>query len=168
MPISLPPPPTTNGIIDRWLNLLWRKLSADGELSWGSIGFTGSNLTSIATRNHADLQNINTSAYTHLTQADHTDLTDGGATTLHKHDHGTQDGLGDDDHTQYLLASGSRALTGPIRLQGYTVATLPTAGTAGRVAYVTDATAPTYLGALTGGGAVVCKVFDNGTAWVSC
>ena len=52
-------------------------------------------------------------------------------------------------------------------LTGYTVATLPAAGTAGRVAYVTDATAPTYLGALVGGGAVVTPVFDNGSAWVS-
>jgi len=50
---------------------------------------------------------------------------------------------------------------------GYTVATLPAAGTAGRRTYVTDALLPTYLGALTGGGAVVCPVFDNGTAWVS-
>lgn len=50
---------------------------------------------------------------------------------------------------------------------GYTVATLPAAGTAGRRTYVTDALAPTYLGALTGGGSVVCPVFDNGTAWVS-
>lgn len=49
----------------------------------------------------------------------------------------------------------------------YTVATLPAAGVAGRRAYVTDATAPTYLGALTGGGSVVCPVFDNGTAWVA-
>jgi len=50
---------------------------------------------------------------------------------------------------------------------GYTVATLPAAGTAGRRTYVTDATVPTFLGTLTGGGAVVCPVFDNGTAWVS-
>jgi len=50
---------------------------------------------------------------------------------------------------------------------GYTVATLPAAGTAGRRTYVTDASAPVYLGTLTGGGAVVCPVFDNGTAWVS-
>jgi len=50
---------------------------------------------------------------------------------------------------------------------GFTVATLPTAGTAGRRAYVTDALAPTFLGTLTGGGAVVTPVFDNGTAWVA-
>jgi hypothetical protein len=50
---------------------------------------------------------------------------------------------------------------------GYTVATLPTAGIVGRTAWVTDAKTPTFLGALTGGGAVVCPVFDNGVAWVA-
>jgi hypothetical protein len=49
---------------------------------------------------------------------------------------------------------------------GYTVATLP-AGTVGDTAYVTDATTPTYLGALTGGGAVHTPVFRNATIWVS-
>ena len=37
----------------------------------------------------------------------------------------------------------------------------------GAKAYVTDALAPTYLGALIGGGAVSCPVFYNGAAWVS-
>lgn len=63
--------------------------------------------------------------------------------------------------------AGNLSVTGTVRTQGYTVATLPAAGVAGRRAYVTDAVLPTYLGALTGGGAVVCPVFDNGTAWVS-
>ena len=49
----------------------------------------------------------------------------------------------------------------------FTVATLPAAGTQGRRAWVTDATAPTFLGTLTGGGAVVCPVFDDGTNWVA-
>lgn len=49
----------------------------------------------------------------------------------------------------------------------YTVSTLPAAGTKGREAVVTDATAPTYLGTLTGGGTVVTPVMDNGSAWVS-
>lgn len=49
---------------------------------------------------------------------------------------------------------------------GYTVGTLP-AGVIGDRSYVTDATIPTYLGALTGGGAVNCPVFYNGSAWVS-
>jgi hypothetical protein len=59
----------------------------------------------------------------------------------------------------------------PPVLPVYTVATLPATAAAGMVqgamAVVTDATTPTYLGALTGGGAVVCPVFYNGTAWVS-
>lgn len=54
----------------------------------------------------------------------------------------------------------------PLNLKAYTVAGLP-AGTVGMVAYVSDATSPTYLGALTGGGAVKTPVFYNGTAWVS-
>lgn len=48
----------------------------------------------------------------------------------------------------------------------FTVATLPAAGEMGRRAFVKDATTPAFLGTLTGGGAVVCPVFDNGTAWV--
>lgn len=49
----------------------------------------------------------------------------------------------------------------------FTVATLPAAGTAGRIAYVTDALAPAFLTAVVGGGAVVTPVFDNGAAWVA-
>lgn len=48
----------------------------------------------------------------------------------------------------------------------YTVATLPAAGTQGRRSWVTDALVPVFLAAPVGGGAVVCPVFDNGTAWV--
>jgi hypothetical protein len=58
-------------------------------------------------------------------------------------------------------------LNAPIRVAAYTVATLPTAGTAGRRAYVTDALTPTFLTALVGGGAVRCPAFDNGTTWVA-
>ncbi|OGT01869.1 MAG: hypothetical protein A2143_02295 [Gallionellales bacterium RBG_16_57_15] len=65
-----------------------------------------------------------------------------------------------------LNASGAISATTTLKSGGYTVATLP-AGTAGMRTYVTDATAPTWLSALTGGGAVVCPVFYNGTAWVS-
>lgn len=69
--------------------------------------------------------------------------------------------------TTRLTVSGTAiTATLPVTLQGYTVATLP-AGTIGMTAYVTDATAPTYLGTLTGGGSVVCPVFYNGSAWVS-
>jgi len=58
---------------------------------------------------HDNLSSLNTTTYTHLTDANHTDLTDGGATTLHKHDHGGQDGLADDDHTQYIRHALSTA-----------------------------------------------------------
>lgn len=53
------------------------------------------------------------------------------------------------------------------RLAQYTVSTLP-AGTTGMMAYVTDATSPTFLGTLTGGGSTKTPVFYNGTAWVAC
>lgn len=53
------------------------------------------------------------------------------------------------------------------RLTGYTVATLPASPVEGDTAYVTDATAPTYLGTAVGGGAVKAPVFYNGSAWVT-
>ena len=49
----------------------------------------------------------------------------------------------------------------------YLVAALPAAGIAGRRTFVTNALAPTFLGAAVGGGAVVSPVFDNGTGWVT-
>ena len=55
---------------------------------------------------------------------------------------------------------------GVLNLPAYTVATLPT-GVQGDRCYVTDALAPTFLTALTGGGAVKCPAFYNGTAWVA-
>jgi len=44
-------------------------------------------------------------------------LTDGGATTLHKHDHGSMDDLSHDDHPQYALVNGSRNFTGTERFE---------------------------------------------------
>lgn len=49
---------------------------------------------------------------------------------------------------------------------GFTVATLPVAGTIGRRTYVTDAAAPVYGAAVAGGGAVVTSCMDNGTIWI--
>lgn len=56
---------------------------------------------------------------------------------------------------------------GFVKTGGYTVAGLP-AGTVGARAYVTDQTAACVAAgaALTGGGAVTCPVFYNGSAWV--
>ena len=69
-------------------------------------------------------------------------------------------------NTGVLTTTAGIISGGTIRLKGYTVATLP-AGTQGDTAYVTDALAPTFLGALVGGGAIVTPVFHNGTAWIS-
>lgn len=49
----------------------------------------------------------------------------------------------------------------------YTVSTLPTPPFEGMRKYVTDASSPTFLGTVTGGGSVVCPVFYNGSAWVA-
>jgi len=70
---------------------------------------------------------------------------------------------------QNALAQGLRIYSNQTVVIGkaYTVTTLPAAGTQGRKAWVTDALSPTFLGTLTGGGAVVTPVFDNGTAWVA-
>lgn len=66
------------------------------------------------------------------------------------------------------------ATVGPLVQAGaadpaYTVATLPTCNTAakGIKAFVTDATSPTYNGALTGGGTVAVPAVCNGSAWAS-
>lgn len=66
------------------------------------------------------------------------------------------------------IKTGTAKFGGPVQLMNYTVATLPASPVRGMMAYVTDATTPTYLGALTGGGAVVAPVFYNGSAWLSC
>lgn len=105
-----PPPPGQDPVTGKWLYLLWRRLTQAGQILWTVIDKTGSNLTDIATRNHVDLQNHNTTDYYHLTQANHTDLTDGGATTLHKHDHAAQDNLNSTDYT-HLTAANHTDLT---------------------------------------------------------
>jgi len=65
---------------------VYRKITALTAFAWEQLEKTGSNLTDLITRNHADLQNINTASYTHLTATNHTDLTDGGQSALHYHD----------------------------------------------------------------------------------
>ncbi|CAB4126676.1 hypothetical protein UFOVP84_13 [uncultured Caudovirales phage] len=57
-------------------------------------------------------------------------------------------------------------VNGTVRTLGYTVATLPTAGVAGRRAYVTNALTPSFGATVVGGGAVKIPVFDNGTNWI--
>lgn len=70
--------------------------------------------------------------------------------------------------TGKMVLNNSPSLDGPMTLKAYTVATLP-AGSDGMVAFVTDALAPTFLGALTGGSTTHVPVFYDGgaSAWKS-
>lgn len=68
--------------------------------------------------------------------------------------------------TNAITSVGAITSSATIKTGGYTVATLP-AGTIGMRAYVTDALAPTFLGVLVGGGAVVTPCFYDGTNWVA-
>ena len=62
--------------------------------------------------------------------------------------------------------SGKKSFSQPIILGTYTVATLPACtGFAQAIATVTDASAPTYNGTLTGSGTVKIPVFCNGATW---
>jgi hypothetical protein len=55
--------------------------------------------------------------------------------------------------------------SGVLSLVSFTVATLPT-GALGDRCFVTDALLPAFLSAVTGGGAVKCPVFHNGSVWI--
>lgn len=63
-------------------------------------------------------------------------------------------------------ASNLATFNGPIKALTTHVASLPAAGTIGRLAYVTDALAPTFLATVVGGGSVKTPVHDDGTNWV--
>ena len=71
-PAPIDEPPKSYQWVDWYIKL--RKLVNDTtSVAWSSINFVGSNLTSIVTRNHNDLQNINGGAaadYQHLTSAE--------------------------------------------------------------------------------------------------
>lgn len=71
-----------------------------------------------------------------------------------------------DDSADCDITAARGIFSAPVRLPGYTVATLP-AGTQGDTAFVTDALAPAFLTTVVGGGAVVTTVFYNGTNWVA-
>lgn len=105
---DLQPPPirdqNQNSLVwQSWYREIQRMLS-EGGMPWAIINkagssladlatrlftdlqFTGSNITSIETRNHADLQNILGSGAHHFSELEHTDLTDAGTSALHYHD----------------------------------------------------------------------------------
>lgn len=65
-----------------------------------------------------------------------------------------------------ISTAGVASFAAPLKLKGYTVATLP-AGAQGMFAYCTDLLLPAFLAVATGGGAVVGVVFYDGTNWVT-
>lgn len=78
--------------------------------------------------------------------------------------------IGAGAHTFYILAPNFKVVSNGLVIPGsYNVSSLPTcgAGTQGAIAYVHDAAAPTYNGALSGGGGVAVLAFCNGSAWTS-
>lgn len=77
-------------------------------------------------------------------------------------------GIGTVNATSYYANGNLIADTSAyLRLRGFTVGTLAAAGTAGRIAHVTDALAPAWNTALVGGGAVNVGARDNGANWVA-
>jgi hypothetical protein len=68
-----------------------------------------------------------------------------------------------------IVLDGSNGLTtnaGVLVANVYTVSSLPTAGTSGRKAFVSNALSPAFGSAVVGGGAVTVPVYDNGVAWI--
>jgi hypothetical protein len=57
-------------------------------------------------------------------------------------------------------------VNGTMRTSGYTVSNLPT-GVVGMRAYVTDASSPSFLAKVSGGGSTTCPVFYDGNNWVA-
>lgn len=68
-------------------------------------------------------------------------------------------------HYLIILALSCAAFGQTAVMGSFTVATLPAAGNAGRLAFVTDATGPTTCAAGSGSVVVLCK--DSGAAWAA-
>ena len=90
---NLSPPPVRESDVtsqpwQKWfasVQMLLSPVATGGLMLWQRVSKLGSNITDIETRNHADLQNINSASYTHLNATNATDLTDGGESALHYH-----------------------------------------------------------------------------------
>jgi hypothetical protein len=95
--MNLPPPPIRESNQTAFVWQTWyRKISeflSSNSLPWSFVNKTGSSLSDIETRPHSALQSILGSGAHHLSETQHTDLTDAGNTILHKHTHNLQDGL---------------------------------------------------------------------------
>lgn len=86
---TLPPPPTQDAPgsyawLD-WYRQLRNYISQTGSVPWAVIDFAGSNITSIASRSHQNLQALQggtTSQYYHLTSDKHTEINNGISTIV--------------------------------------------------------------------------------------
>lgn len=147
--INLPPAPIqedSDAMRTWYARLRDSVLKIGSSITWLNMDFTGSNLTSILTRNHNDLQSIqggsNGSRY-HLTGAQQADLTDGGGTTLHTHSYNNLTDIpskvygGFSDTTDQTLAAidtgyaisfNTQPVTDGVTLVAGTKVTVPTTG----------------------------------------
>lgn len=156
MAISLPPPPTnpvSNSFEWReWFYTLWTRTNGVSGVSFNGLDFSGSNISSIVTRDHNTLTNNqggngSTEMY-HLNLAQYNSVT-------------SLPSFG----TMATQNANNVAITGgTLVLTNYTVATLPV-GVVGQRAYVTDALAPAFGAAVVGGGAVGIPVYKDGVNW---
>lgn len=87
MPSKLPPAPVgvpaSHSFWNDWYEKIRNIVNSPVSVLWSNVDFTGSNLTSISTRNHNDLQTIqggSVGEYYHLSAANNTALS--GARTL--------------------------------------------------------------------------------------
>lgn len=69
----------------KWLSDLRDYVAPTAGILWSAISKSGSNLTDLITRKHTDLQDLNTTNYSHPTALQLTGLTNGGDTILHYH-----------------------------------------------------------------------------------
>lgn len=90
MSIQIPPPPPPGAGFESnqwqtWLLKLYQQQVIPSTVTWGNIDFTGSNITSIQTRQHNSLQSLQGGAsgdYYHLTSSQVTDVLGNGIGTV--------------------------------------------------------------------------------------
>lgn len=114
---ALPPPPIQDkpGSFTwlEWYRQLRAYVSTSGSVPWYIINFAGSNITDIALRDHANLQNLQggtAGEHYHLTAAEHTAL---GTPAVHNSLTGLQGGIATEYY--HLKNSEYTALTGSIQ-----------------------------------------------------
>lgn len=137
--------------------------SGDTFLSFGGRGYGA---TGFSSANRAKINFGATQAWTDTAQGSYINfqVTANGGTTVAEAARFDQSGyLGVGTATPQCTVD----VNGLVRTAAYTVATLPAASAslAGARAYVTDATSPTFLATLTGGGSTKCPAFCDGSVW---